>query len=118
MQNQTHTGILFLSFSSNNIHFLLTDCTGQIKAWTTAGRSRSKGMKKSLSLSFFEVSNFLEKKTKDLNYTFLHVRIKGWGKNKKNVFKILKQSKLKFISVLDNTTCPHNGCKIPRKRKL
>nr|AIB08160.1 ribosomal protein S11 [Pyropia kanakaensis] len=113
-----HIGILFLSFSSNNIHFLLTDCKGHIKAWTTAGKLRPKGVKKNLSLSFFEISNFLEKKTKSLNYTFLHVRIKGWGKNKKNVFKILKQSKLKFISVLDNTACPHNGCKIPRKRKL
>nr|AGZ17888.1 ribosomal protein S11 [Neopyropia yezoensis]WKD83627.1 ribosomal protein S11 [Neopyropia yezoensis] len=111
-------GILFLSFSSNNIHFLLTDCKGKIKSWTTAGKSRSKGVKRSLSLSSSEITHFLEIKTKALSYTSLHVRIKGWGKNKKNVFKILKQSKLKFISVMDITTCPHNGCKIPRKRKL
>nr|YP_006234153.1 ribosomal protein S11 [Neoporphyra haitanensis]AFH57664.1 ribosomal protein S11 [Neoporphyra haitanensis]QYA17628.1 ribosomal protein S11 [Porphyra crispata]BAL63267.1 ribosomal protein S11 [Neoporphyra haitanensis] len=118
MQNQAHIGILFLSFSLNNIHFLLTDCTGQIKSWTTARKSRSKGAKKNLPLSSFELIKFLEKKTKDLNYAFLHVRIKGWGHNKKNVFKILKQSRLKFISVIDTTTCPHNGCRIPRKRKL
>lgn len=111
-------GILFLSLSSNNIHFLLTDSTGQIKAWTTSGKLKSKGVKKNLNISYFEIIRFLEKKTKELNYTFLHVRIKGWGKNKKNIFKILKQSKFKFISVIDVTTCPHNGCKIPRKRKL
>lgn len=118
MQKQTRIGILFLSFNFNNIHFLLTDCTGQIKSWTTARKSRTKGVKKSLPFSFFELVHFLEKKTQDLNYTFLHVRIKGWGSNKKNVFKILKQSKLKFLSVVDDTTCPHNGCRIPRKRKL
>nr|AIB08099.1 ribosomal protein S11 [Neoporphyra perforata]AIB08385.1 ribosomal protein S11 [Neoporphyra perforata] len=118
MQNQRHIGILFLSFSSNNIHFLLTDCTGQIKAWTTARKSRSKGMKKSLSFSSFELVNFLENKIKVLNYTFLHVRIKGWGKHKKSVFKTLKQSRLKFLSIIDDTTCPHNGCRTPRKRKL
>ena len=118
MHNKKYTGILFLSFSSNNIHFLLTNSLGQIKTWTTAGKSRSKGIKKNLSLSILEVTNFLEEKTKELNYSFLHVRIKGWGKNKKNVFKIFKQSKLKFLSVTDITSCPHNGCKIPRKRKL
>nr|YP_009040910.1 ribosomal protein S11 [Neopyropia fucicola]AIB08130.1 ribosomal protein S11 [Neopyropia fucicola] len=111
-------GILFLSFSSNNIHLLLTDCKGKIKSWTTAGKSRPKGVKKNLSLSSSEITQFLETKTKKFNYTSLHVRIKGWGKNKKNIFKILKQSKLKFISIIDITTCPHNGCKIPRKRKL
>nr|YP_010925395.1 ribosomal protein S11 [Neoporphyra seriata]WKD83601.1 ribosomal protein S11 [Neoporphyra seriata] len=118
MQNPQHTGILFLSFSLNNIHFLLTDYTGQVKSWTTARKSRSKGVKKNLPPSSFELVNFLEKKVADLNYTSLHVRIKGWGLNKKSVFKILKQSKLKFVSVIDDTTYPHNGCKIPRKRKL
>lgn len=70
-------GILFLSFSFNNIHFLLTDCKGQIKSWTTVGKSRSKGVKKNLSLSSFDLINFLEKKTQEFNYTSLHVRIKG-----------------------------------------
>nr|YP_009048897.1 ribosomal protein S11 [Wildemania schizophylla]AID57266.1 ribosomal protein S11 [Wildemania schizophylla] len=118
MQNNKHTGILFLSFSSNNIHFLLTDNKGQIKSWTTANKLRSKGIKKALPLSTFEIVNYLGSKSNEHNYSYLHVRIKGWGKNKKNVFKILKQSKLKFLSIIDVTAHAHNGCKIPRKRKL
>nr|NP_049320.1 ribosomal protein S11 [Porphyra purpurea]AAD03123.1 ribosomal protein S11 [Porphyra purpurea] len=118
MQQKKYTGILFLSFSSNNTHFLLTDHAGQVKAWTTAGRSKIKGVKKNLSLSIFETIRFLEQEANNLNYSYFHVRIKGWGKNKKNIFKILKQSKLKFISVIDITSCPYNGCRIPRKRKL
>lgn len=118
MQQKKHIGILFLSFSSNNTYFLLTDHVGRIKAWTTVGRSKIKGVKKNLSISTFEIITFLEQKVKNFNYSSLHVRIKGWGKNKKNIFKILKQSKLKFISVIDVTSCPYNGCKISLKRKL
>nr|YP_010338866.1 ribosomal protein S11 [Bangia atropurpurea]UNJ18833.1 ribosomal protein S11 [Bangia atropurpurea] len=118
MQYKQHIGILFLSFSSNNTHFLLTDHLGQIKAWTTAGRLKTKGIKKNLAISPFEIIYFLKKKTKELGYSSLHVKIKGWSKKKKNIFKILKQSKLRFISVMDITSCPYNGCKIPRKRKL
>nr|BED43662.1 ribosomal protein S11 [Pyropia sp. Myanmar_A]BED43686.1 ribosomal protein S11 [Pyropia sp. Myanmar_B]BED43710.1 ribosomal protein S11 [Pyropia sp. Myanmar_C] len=111
-------GILFLSLSSNNIHFLLTNSAGQIKSWTTVGKLRSKGVRKTLVIPSFEIIRFLEKKTKELNYSFLHLRIKGWGNHKKNIFKLLKQSKLKFVSIIDVTTCPHNGCKISRNRRL
>lgn len=112
------TGIIFVSFTSNNVLCSFTDLKGSVVAWTSAGSHKSKGLKKTvpsiISLCITQLINHVLKS----GFSSTHLKLKGLNKNKKSVTKALNQTNIKLLSFQDLTSLPHNGCRIPRKKRL
>nr|YP_009317566.1 ribosomal protein S11 [Gelidium sinicola]YP_009559270.1 ribosomal protein S11 [Gelidium coulteri]AOX49018.1 ribosomal protein S11 [Gelidium sinicola]QBA96117.1 ribosomal protein S11 [Gelidium coulteri] len=110
--------VLKILFTSTNILYCLANIQGNVIFWTSAGTQKIKGTKKITSTAIEAILNQLFKKAKALGYSYLHIQLKGFNKNKKFILKFFKQTKLEILSISDQTSLPHNGCKIRKVKRI
>jgi small subunit ribosomal protein S11 len=60
----------------------------------------------------------IAKKSYELGFLQVHLKFKGFNKNKKSVVKALSHSGLINLSLQDLTSFPHNGCRIAKRRRI
>nr|YP_010888150.1 ribosomal protein S11 [Fushitsunagia catenata]WJJ67927.1 ribosomal protein S11 [Fushitsunagia catenata] len=110
--------ILSVLFTSNNVLFTLTNLHGDVFYWTSTGSYKQKGVKKLTSTSLSLAVKIILQQLKHLKYNFVHLKLKGFKKNKKIILRHFKTSNLNILSVSDFTSLPHNGCKNKKPRRL
>nr|YP_009317520.1 ribosomal protein S11 [Gelidium isabelae]AOX48972.1 ribosomal protein S11 [Gelidium isabelae] len=110
--------VLKILFTSTNILFCLTNIRGTVVFWTSVGTQKQKGAKKVTSTSIKIILNYLLKKIIGLGCNYLHVQLKGFSKNKKSILRFFKQAKVKILSIYDQTSLPHNGCKSRKTKRI
>lgn len=109
------TLILVIYFNYNNIFFTITNLKGNILTWNSLGFNKLKGTKK---INVNSIKNNLKTIMLEFNNNFFHIRVKGFSKYKKLILKNLKESNLKVLSIYDETSIPHNGCKLIKNRRI
>nr|YP_009515592.1 ribosomal protein S11 [Sirodotia delicatula]AVK39608.1 ribosomal protein S11 [Sirodotia delicatula] len=111
-------GIIFVLFTTNNVLYVLTNCIGEVLFSISSGTQRIKGLKKivpaTVHLAALQLAHYISK----TGFTQLHLKIKGVNKTKKIVVKTLSQLNLKFFTLEDTTSFPHNGCRKKKKRRI
>lgn len=110
--------IISIIFTSNNILYTLTNLQGQVIYWISAGTYKQKGTKKLTSTTSILTTKLIIERLGHFNCKFLHIKLKGFKKNKKTILKYFKISTLNILSVCDDTALPHNGCKRKKIRRL
>nr|YP_010395107.1 ribosomal protein S11 [Grateloupia elliptica]UQJ72548.1 ribosomal protein S11 [Grateloupia elliptica]UYI31686.1 ribosomal protein S11 [Grateloupia elliptica] len=110
--------ILTILFTSSNVLYTLTNLTGEVILWTSAGSRKIKGTKKVTSTTILVITKFITKHITELGYKYVHIKLKGFKKNKKIVLKHLKTKQINILSVCDNSALAHNGCKQPKLRRI
>nr|AEX37501.1 ribosomal protein S11 [Gracilariopsis lemaneiformis]ATG87368.1 ribosomal protein S11 [Gracilaria chouae] len=110
--------ILVVIFTSNNILYTLTDIEGKVLFWTTSGLKRTKGTKKVTLTMIVSSIKIILACISNIRIKYVHLKFKGFDKNKKVVLKFLKQSTFKILSITNNSMLPHNGCKKPKLRRI
>lgn len=107
-------GRIYIQSSFNNTTITLTDDTGNVLSWATAGTMGYKGTRKSTPY----VAGLAAKKVADdakLTQTQkIDVIIKGLGAGRESAVRALNASGLEVLSLKDVTPIPHNG---PRPKK-
>ncbi len=116
--NSKKSVVLSIIFTSNNVLYTLTNFYGDVIFWTSIGSRKSKGLKKSAFLTIALTNKIILNHATQLGYNYIHIKIKGFSKNKKVVIKSLKQSILKILSICDESSFPHNGCINPRNKRI
>nr|UAT97996.1 ribosomal protein S11 [Ahnfeltia plicata] len=110
--------VISILFTSNNVVYSLTDFSGNVLFWTSTGSKKSRGVRKSTSMIVTSTSKTIADHSLKLGYSYAHIKIKGFGKNKKTAIKSLKLTSLNILSLCDQTSLPHNGCKKTRTRRI
>lgn len=112
---KTRALILYILITNNNIFYTITDLKGNVIMWTSLGSTKIKGTKKmtlnSIKLNLMYLLN-------NQNPLAIHIIFKGNNKYKKFIIKYLKQLSINILSICDQTTCAHNGCKLKKRRRL
>lgn len=111
------SGIVFILFTSNNVICSFTDLKGSVIVWTSAGSQKSTGLKKTIPSVTSVCIAHLIKHISKLGFFNVHLKLKGFNKNKKSILKTLQQFNLNILSYQDLTALPHNGCRQPRKKR-
>nr|YP_010881015.1 ribosomal protein S11 [Grateloupia cornea]WIA66133.1 ribosomal protein S11 [Grateloupia cornea] len=112
------TAILTILFTSSNILYTLTNLTGEVILWTSAGTKKVKGTKKVTSTAILVITKFIIKHITELGYKYIHIKLKGFKKNKKTALKYLNSKQVNILSICDNSSLAHNGCKQPKLRRI
>nr|WOL37371.1 ribosomal protein S11 [Polyopes affinis] len=118
MRTDNKSIILTILFTSNNILYSLTSLTGNVILWTSTGSKKTKGTKKITIITISTATKFIIKRIIELGYNYVHIKLKGFKKNKKVALKYLKTSKLHILSICDNSSLAHNGCKQSKIRRI
>jgi small subunit ribosomal protein S11 len=111
-------GKLYISSSYNNTIITLTNLSGEVLAWKTAGSVGFKGTKKATSFAASRVAEAVANICKKIGIERIEVLIKGIGAGRESSVRTLVAQGLNIVSIKDITPIPHNGCRPKKTRRV
>ena len=111
----TH-GIACVQATFNNTIVTITDATGNVVTWASAGSVGFKGSRKSTPFAAQVAAESAAQKAMGQGMKEVKVYVKGPGAGREAVIRSLQAAGLEITAIKDVTPIPHNGCR-PRKRR-
>jgi len=100
----------------NNTIVSITDTTGNVISWASAGTVGFKGSRKSTPFAAQMAAEAASRQAQEHGVRKISVFVKGPGSGRETAIRSLQASGLEIASIQDCTPVPHNGCR-PRKRR-
>ncbi len=98
----------------NNTIVSLTDRSGQVLAWSSAGSLGFKGAKKATPYAATQVVKDVAEKVKKHQLKELDIYVRGVGSGREAAIRALANNDFTLLTIKDVTPIAHNGCR-PRK---
>ena len=111
-------GEAHINATFNNIIISITNKTGQVISWSSAGKMGFKGSKKNTPYAAQMASADAAKVAVDAGVKRVDVFVKGPGAGRESAIRALAQSGIEVTMIKDVTPLPHNGCRPPKKRRV
>jgi small subunit ribosomal protein S11 len=111
-------GDAHVSATFNNIIISLTNKTGQVISWSSAGKMGFRGSKKNTPYAAQMAAADAARVAIDAGLKKVDVYVKGPGSGREGAIRSLAQSGLEITMIKDVTPLPHNGCRPPKKRRV
>ena len=112
------TGIAFVNATFNNTIVTISDDSGNVIAWSSAGSRGFKGSRKSTSYAAQIAAEHAASKAQEHGLKTLTVKLKGPGSGRETALRALQARGFKILSIKDTTPMPHNGSRPPKKRRV
>ena len=100
----------------NNTIISITDPTGAVISWASAGTVGFKGSRKSTPFAAQMAAEDAARKASEHGVKTLEVEVCGPGSGRESALRALQAAGFLVSSIRDVTPIPHNGCR-PRKRR-
>ena len=100
----------------NNTIVTITDTTGNVISWGSAGLVGFKGSRKSTPYAAAQTAELAAKRAMENGMRQIEVFVKGPGSGRETAIRSLQAAGLEVTGVKDVTPQAHNGCR-PRKRR-
>jgi small subunit ribosomal protein S11 len=107
---------IFATF--NNTIVSMTDQSGNVIAWASAGTSGFKGSRKSTPYAARMAAQSASEVAQTHGMKEVDVFVKGPGPGREAAIRSIQSSGLKVRSIADVTPIPHNGVRPPKKRRV
>jgi small subunit ribosomal protein S11 len=107
---------IFATF--NNTIVSLTDQSGNLVSWASAGTSGFKGSRKSTPYAARVAAQSASDTAREHGMQEVDVFVKGPGPGREAAIRAIQSSGLKVRSITDRTPIPHNGVRPPKRRRV
>ncbi len=111
-------GQAYVSSTFNNTSITLTDPSGAVLSWASAGTVGFKGSRKSTPYAAGLAAENAARKAMEHGLRQVEVQVKGPGSGREAAIRALQTSGLQVTSIRDVTPMPHNGCRAPKRRRV
>ena len=111
-------GMAYVHASFNNIIITLTNSSGQVISWSSAGKLGFKGSKKNTPYAAQMAAEDCSKTAYDLGLRKVKVYVKGPGAGRESAIRTIHTSGIEVMEIQDVTPLPHNGCRPPKRRRV
>ncbi len=111
-------GIVHIASTFNNTMITITDATGNVIAWSSAGARGFKGSRKSTPFAAQVAAGDAAAKAMEHGLKTVSVVVKGPGAGRESALRALSAAGLKITLIRDVTPIPHNGCRPPKRRRV
>ena len=111
-------GQAHIKASFNNIIISLTNSTGQVISWASAGKMGFKGSKKNTPYAAQVAASNCAQTAYDLGLRKVEVFVKGPGAGRESAIRTLQNAGIEVLAIKDITPLPHNGCRPPKRRRV
>ncbi|RED99472.1 30S ribosomal protein S11 [Marinoscillum furvescens] len=112
-QGQAHIQATF-----NNIIISMTNATGQVISWASAGKMGFKGSKKNTPYAAQVAAQDCASKAYEQGLRKVEVFVKGPGAGRESAIRSIQNSGIEVTVIKDVTPLPHNGCRPPKRRRV
>jgi len=111
-------GVAHVQATFNNTIVTITDETGGVVSWSSAGKAGFKGSKKSTPFAAQIAGDQCARDAIALGMKRVEVWVKGPGAGREAAIRSLQAGGLEVSAIRDVTPIPHNGCRPPKRRRV
>jgi small subunit ribosomal protein S11 len=111
-------GIVHVQATFNNTLITITDVSGNVIAWSSAGSRGFKGSRKSTPFAAQVAAGDAAAKAMGHGLKNVTIRVSGPGAGRESALRAIAASGLKVSEIRDVTPIPHNGCRPPKRRRV
>ena len=102
----------------NNTIVSITDPSGAVIAWASAGQVGFKGSRKSTPFAAQMAAEAAARRAQEHGMRKVDVFVKGPGSGRETAIRSLQATGLEVGTIQDVTPSPHNGCRPPKRRRV
>jgi len=102
----------------NNTIISISDPTGNLICWASAGGQGFKGSRKGTPFAAQTAAQKAAYAAREHGVRSVDVRVKGPGSGRESSIRALKAAGLDVQLIKDVTPIPHNGCRAPKRRRV
>jgi len=118
VKKNIQSGIAHITASFNNTIVTITDVSGNVVSWSSAGVKGFKGSRKSTPFAAQLAAEDAGHKAMEHGMKSLAVFVKGPGSGRESALRALAATGFKITLIRDLTPIPHNGCRPPKRRRV
>jgi small subunit ribosomal protein S11 len=111
-------GEAHINATFNNIIISLTNLSGQVISWSSAGKMGFRGSKKNTPYAAQLAAQDCAKVAHDNGLRKVKVFVKGPGAGRESAIRTLAGNGIEVTEIMDITPIPHNGCRPPKRRRV
>ena len=111
-------GVVHILASFNNTLITITDVSGNVISWSSAGSRGFKGSRKSTPFAAQVAAGDAAAKAMEMGLKNVQVMVKGPGGGRESALRAIASAGLKISLIRDVTPIPHNGCRQPKRRRV
>lgn len=111
-------GMAHIKSTFNNTIVSISDMSGAVISWSSAGTVGFKGTKKSTPFAAQLASEKAARTAMEHGLRRVDVHVKGPGSGRETAIRSLQAAGLEVILIKDCTPIPHNGCRAPKRRRV
>lgn len=116
--NVEPVGQAHIKASFNNIIISMTNQTGQVISWASAGKMGFKGSKKNTPYAAQMAAANCAQAAYDAGLRKVEVFVKGPGAGRESAIRTIQNAGIEVTTIRDVTPLPHNGCRPPKRRRV
>ena len=111
-------GVAHILATFNNTIVSITDLTGSVIGWSSAGKVGFKGSRKSTAYAAQLVAQDACRQAMGHGLKEVEVLVKGPGAGRESAVRAIQAIGLDISVIRDVTPVPHNGCRPPKQRRV
>ena len=116
-KNVAH-GHAHIKSTFNNTIVSITDPSGNVISWASAGHVGFKGSRKSTPFAAQMAAESAARRAQEHGMRKVDVFVKGPGSGRETAIRSLQAAGLEVGSINDVTPQAHNGCRPPKRRRV
>ena len=102
----------------NNIIISITNNSGQVISWSSAGKMGFRGSKKNTPYAAQLAAEDCTKVALEAGLKRVKVFVKGPGSGRESAIRTIHNNGVLVTEIVDVTPVPHNGCRPAKKRRV
>jgi len=110
-------GVVHIKSSFNNTIISITDQSGNVIAWASAGSAGFKGSRKSTPFAAQTAAEAAARKAMEHGLRKADVEVTGPGSGRETAIRSIQNLGIEVTGIKDVTPVPHNGCRLPKGRR-
>jgi small subunit ribosomal protein S11 len=118
VKKNIQTGIVHIQSTFNNTLVTITDVSGNVLSWSSAGARGFKGSRKSTPFAAQVAAGDAAAKAMEHGLKNVSVLVSGPGAGRETALRAISAAGLKVTLIRDVTPVPHNGCRPPKRRRV
>jgi small subunit ribosomal protein S11 len=112
------SGVAHIRSTFNNTIITISDRTGNVVSWASAGTAGYKGSRKGTPFAAQLAAETAAKQAMEHGMREIEVMVKGPGAGREAAIRSLQAAGLEVNMIKDVTPIPHNGCRPPKRRRV
>lgn len=111
-------GFVYIQSTFNNSLVTITDSSGNVLSWASAGSCGFKGTRKATPYAAQIATQTAVEKAKSYGLQSVEVYVSGVGSGRESAVRSLQGSGLTVTNIKDVTPVPHNGTRPKKQRRV